>query len=178
MNDIKLSKFLSLILRHKPEILDIVLDRYGWADVNELLLKLMGAGKLVKFDDLKRIVDTDDKKRYIFNSDFSKIRANQGHSINIDLSLEAKQPPEILFHGTAVKFLKSIIRTGIKKQNRQFVHLSKDYQTALKVGKRHGKVIVLRINSAQMFDDGQEFFLSENGVWLTGYVSKEYIIFG
>ncbi len=178
MNDIKLSKFLSLILRHKPETLDIVLDRYGWADVNELLLKLMGAGKLVKFDDLKRIVDTDDKKRYIFNSDFSKIRANQGHSINIDLGLEAKQPPEILFHGTAVKFLKSIIRTGIKKQNRQFVHLSKDYQTALKVGKRHGKVIVLRINSAQMFDDGQEFFLSENGVWLTGYVSKEYIIFG
>lgn len=132
-------------------------------------------GKHIDFDTLKLIVDTDDKKRYSFNQNFTKIRANQGHSIKVDLRLTEKIPPNELYHGTATRFLDSIMNEGITKQSRQYVHLSKDIDTAIKVGKRHGKVVILVLDTLKMYQDGIKFYLSDNDVWLTDYVNPQYI---
>lgn len=171
-NYIKASKFLSLVLRHKPEKIGIQLDPHGWAKVSEILMNMN-----LTMEDLEHIVDTDSKQRYSFNDDKTLIRANQGHSIPIDLELKAIEPPETLYHGTVGKFLDSIRREGLRRQNRQYVHLSKDVETALAVGRRRGSPVVLRIASGRMYKDGFAFFLSENGVWLTDEVPSSYIRF-
>ena len=168
------SKFLSLILRHKPETIGIKLDEHGWADVSELI---SGISKTRPFDMkmLEEIVRTDNKQRYSFNEDKTLIRANQGHSIPVDVELEKKTPPEFLYHGTGEKFVSSIDKEGLLSKSRLYVHLSKDTETAVKVGSRHGKPVVYRVEAGKMADDGYEFFLSVNGVWLTKAVPAEYL---
>ena len=171
----KLSKFLSYVLRHHPELIDLNLDENGWANVDELITKSKNDSQGFTFEELDEIVQTNDKKRFIFNEDKTRIRANQGHSIDINLALIPQQPPEFLYHGTAQSNIDSIFEKGIEKRNRQHVHLSQDIETATKVGMRHGKPIILTINTEKMFDDGIEFYLSENNVWLTDFVDIKYI---
>lgn len=168
------SKFLSLILRHKPETIGIKLDEHGWADVSELI---SGISKTRPFDMkmLEEIVRTDSKQRYSFNEDKTLIRANQGHSIPVDVELEKKTPPEFLYHGTGEKFVSSIDKEGLLSKSRLYVHLSKDTDTAVKVGSRHGKPVVYRVAAGKMANDGYKFFLSVNGVWLTKAVPAEYL---
>ena len=175
MDKVKISRFLSLILRHHPERINIKLDNNGWASVEELLQNMQSSRYKITFEELKDVVDTNDKKRFIFNEDFSKIRASQGHSIKIDLQLKALDLPDTLYHGTATKFLDGIFKQGLKKMNRQHVHLSKDIETATKVGSRHGKPVILEINAKGMTADGYTFYLSDNGVWLTDDIPAEYI---
>lgn len=169
----KLSKYLSLILRHKPHVIGIELDRHGWDNVSEVV---EGIAKTREFslDILEEIVRTDDKQRYSFNDDHTKIRANQGHSIKVDLGLVSKEPPSVLYHGTSEKSLRGILENGILPMSRQYVHLSKDIDTASAVGKRHGKPTVLRVNARLMYADGYNFYMSENGYWLTDKVPYRY----
>ena len=174
-NEIQMGKFLSLVLRHKPEVIGLTLDKHGWADVNELLVCMKRSGKTLSFDMLEKIVNENDKHRYSFNEDKSKIRANQGHSIHVDVELKEIKPPNVLYHGTATRFLGSIMDTGINSGSRIHVHLSGDYKTALDVGIRHGKPVVLTIDSGRMYKDGYKFFLSANNVWLCDRVPAEYI---
>lgn len=171
----KTSKFLSYVLRHHPELINLNLDENGWANVDELITKSTNDSQGFTFEELDEIVETNDKKRFIFNEDKTRIRANQGHSIDINLALIPQQPPEFLYHGTAQSNIDSILEKGIEKRNRQHVHLSEDKETATKVGMRHGKPIILTINTEKMFDDGIEFYLSENNVWLTDFVDIKYI---
>ncbi len=173
--EVGLSKFISLVLRHKPEVIGIELDKNGWAKVDELISKSKTKGKVFDFDELKYIVKNCDKQRYTFNEDFTQIRANQGHSVDIDLELLPQQPPQILYHGTAVQNIDSILKSGLIKRNRQFVHLSLDTETATKVGRRHGKAVILKIRSGEMHQNGHQFYLSKNNVWLTDSVEPEYI---
>lgn len=171
-----LSKFLSMILRHKPEVIKIKLDKHGWANVDELISNMWKyKQKYIDRGILEHIVKTDEKQRYSFNEDKTLIRANQGHSIKVDVELEEKEPPEILYHGTATKFVKGIEQEGLKKQSRLYVHLSKDIDTAIKVGSRHGKPIVYKVKAKEMFNDGFKFFISENKVWLTDHVPVKYL---
>ena len=171
----RISKFLSLVLRHRPEKIGLRLDEQGWAEVNPLIEKLNAHGLMVTRRILEEVVATNPKKRFSFNEDQTKIRANQGHSIQIDHGFTAVEPPEILFHGTAQKFLKSILTTGIQKRNRHHVHLSADLPTATNVGQRHGKVVILQVRALEMHKAGAEFYLSENGVWLTDEVPVDFI---
>jgi putative RNA 2'-phosphotransferase len=171
------SKFLSLILRHSPETIGLNLDTNGWAMVDELLLKMAKQKHVLSKEALIEIVETNDKKRFVFSEDGSKIRANQGHSIDIDLNLTSQIPPEILYHGTVSKYLDSIKLEGLKKMNRQHVHLSKDLETAIKVGSRRGEAIILTIDTSTMLNNGLIFYLSDNGVWLTDHVPAQYIDF-
>ncbi|MDY6622175.1 RNA 2'-phosphotransferase [Clostridioides difficile] len=171
----KLSIFISLILRHKPEIIGIKLDDYGYADVNELIEKTNNTGRNINIEILEQIVKEDNKQRYSFNEDRSKIRANQGHSINIDVELKELEPPEYLYHGTATRFLDNIKNEGIIKQSRLYVHLSRDIDTAIKVGKRHGTPVILKINTGKMYENGYKFYLSENNVWLCEYIPFKYV---
>lgn len=170
----ELSKFISLILRHKPEVIGISLDAHGWANVNELL---NGISKqyYIDMDILEEIVATDNKQRYSFNENKTLIRANQGHSIQVDVELEEKEPPSELYHGTATKFEDSIDRTGLVAKSRLYVHLSKDVETATNVGLRHGKLVLYKVNAKQMYNDGYKFYLSANGVWLTKEVPVNYL---
>lgn len=170
----RLSVFISLVLRHKPDAAHITLDEHGWADVEELLKGINETGRKINMEVLENIVSTDRKQRYSFNQDKTLIRANQGHSVPVDVELKEQQPPEFLYHGTAVRFLDSIVNEGLKPMSRLYVHLSKDVETALKVGKRHGKPVVLKICSGEMSKNGYKFFLSENGVWLTKKVDVNY----
>ncbi len=168
------SKYMSLILRHKPETIGITLDEHGWADVDELI---EGISRTQNFnmDILEEIVRTDEKQRYSFNDDKTKIRANQGHSIEVDVELEEKEPPEILWHGTGEKFATSIDNIGLIPKSRLYVHLSKDEETATIVGRRHGKPVLYMVNTREMYKDGFKFFLSKNGVWLTKEVPVRYL---
>jgi len=167
----RISKYLSFILRHKPEAINLKLDEKGWADIDEIILKTKKFSLNRKL--IEKVVLEDNKQRYIIDGD--KIRANQGHSINVDLELKPQIPPKILYHGTATRFIDSIMKTGLKTQNRQYVHLSKDLKTAKNVGSRHGKVVILNIDTVSMLEDGFEFYVSENGVWLTNHVPVKYI---
>ena len=168
------SKFLSLILRHKPEEIGITLDEHGWANVDELI---SGISKTQKFDMemLEEIVNTDKKKRYSFNEDKTLIRANQGHSINVDVELEKVEPPEYLYHGTGEKYVSSILQEGLIPKSRLYVHLSPDVSTAETVGKRHGTPVIFTVLSKKMHDDGFDFYKSVNGVWLTKHVPVKYL---
>ncbi len=167
-------KFISLILRHKPAVIGINLDEHGWAKVDELI---DGVAKTRPFnmEMLERIVRTDDKQRYSFNEDKTLIRANQGHSVKVDVELEQKLPPEILWHGTGEKYVEFIDKEGLLPKSRLYVHLSGDYDTAVKVGSRHGKPVVYEVNAGQMQQDGYVFYRSVNGVWLTKHVPKVYL---
>lgn len=177
VNDKTTSKFLSLILRHKPEAIGLTLDENGWASTNELLFKLHAHGHSLTLEDLKAIVGSNGKKRFAFSEDFSRIRASQGHSIEIDLNLQQQTPPHILYHGTAKKNMASIKQQGLIKGSRHHVHLSADAETAEKVGMRYGKPVVLTINAKEMHEHGIAFFQSQNGVWLTEQVLPQYIHF-
>ena len=179
VNDyIKCSKFLSLILRHHPETIGIALDPHGWADVDELILKVNQAGRYV-LDKvlLEEIVRTDNKQRYSFNGDHSRVRANQGHSIQVDVELEEKIPPEILYHGTGEKSVASILQQGLLPQSRLYVHLSPTPEVARQVGSRHGKPVVFQVDAGKMSADGIPFYLSKNGVWLVKEVPTQYLTF-
>ena len=173
--DMRVSKFLSLILRHKPEELNLKLDEYGYINTFDLIQGMNKKGYKVTINDIKRIVKEDDKQRYSFNDDETKIKANQGHSVDVNLELKAIEPPNELYHGTATRFVDSICCVGLKKQNRQYVHLSADTDTASKVGKRHGELAIFVVNSRQMYKDGYKFYLSDNNVWLTDYVPTKYL---
>ena len=170
----KLGKYLCMILRHRPEVIGITLDDHGWADVDELVA---GVAKTRVFNKeiLEEIVKTDNKQRYSFNDDRTKIRANQGHSITVDLDLEDIEPPEVLWHGTAEKYVRSIDRMGLRAGNRMYVHLSSDEATAEKVGNRHGTPVLYMVKSGEMFRKGFHFYRSVNGVWLTVKVPLEYL---
>ena len=174
-NDIELGKFISLILRHKPEVIGITLDENGWADTKELLSGINASGRYIDLTILERIVRENNKKRYSFNEDKTKIRANQGHSVHVDVEMKEMQPPDELYHGTAARFLESIREKGILKMNRQYVHLSADVETAKAVGKRHGKPVVLVIDTKKMVEDGYHFWLSDNGVWQSEEIKWEYV---
>lgn len=174
--DIELGRFISLILRHNPSAAGIKLDTHGWANVDELLKGMIHAGKTIDIERLERIVQENDKQRYIFDEKHMKIRANQGHSIKVDVQLLECVPPAVLYHGTASRFLESIRTVGITKQSRQHVHLSVDEQTAIKVGSRHGKAVVLPIDTYGMTQDGYKFYLSENNVWLCENIPWKYVI--
>lgn len=174
MSNDSMSKFISLILRHHPEAAYIELDEHGWAEVDKLIEGIRRTGKRINRELLEEIVRTDNKQRYSFNEDKTYIRANQGHSVPVDVGLKEQEPPVFLYHGTAAGFLASIEREGLKPMGRLYVHLSKDVETAVNVGKRHGKPVVLKIHSGDMYRDGQAFYLSENGVWLSKKVVPEY----
>jgi putative RNA 2'-phosphotransferase len=176
-NIVKYSKFLSLILRHKPEVIGLSLDENGWADVVQLIDLANQQGTALTIALLEEVVATNDKKRFAFSTDKSKIRASQGHSIEVDLALVPQQPPEYLFHGTATRFLASIRDRGLIPGSRQHVHLSADKSVAIDVGQRHGKPVVLTVDSSKMNQAGYNFFLSANGVWLTAVVPSEYLDF-
>jgi len=173
-NDRDTSKYISLILRHKPETIGITLDEHGWANVEELIA---GVRKTHPLDmaGLERIVAEDEKQRYSFNDDKTLIRANQGHSILVDVELEKIEPPEILYHGTGEKFVASIDEQGLIPKSRLYVHLSGDEDTARKVGQRHGKPVIYTVKSGEMHRDGILFYRSVNNVWLTKAVPVKYL---
>ena len=168
------SKFIALILRHKPEVIGITLDEHGWADVGELIKGVSRTHPLT-MDILEQIVAEDEKQRYSFSEDKMRIRANQGHSIAVDVELEKDTPPELLFHGTGQKYVESIDATGLIPKNRLYVHLSADEETAVRVGARHGKPVVYQVASGHMEREGFTFFRSVNGVWLTKEVPVRYL---
>ncbi|MDP4178852.1 MAG: RNA 2'-phosphotransferase [Bacillota bacterium] len=172
----QISKFLSLILRHKPETIGIKLNENGWANVCDLINGINASGEY-KLDmyTLEDIVRTDNKQRYSFNEDKTLIRANQGHSVSVDVELEEKQPPFVLYHGTGEKYICSIEKTGLIPKSRLYVHLSADVDTAKNVGQRHGKPIIYKIDSQKMHMDGFKFYLSANNVWLTKKVPFCYM---
>ena len=171
-----ISKFISMILRHKPEAIDITLDEHGWANVDELIAGIAKQYKGFGMSELEEIVRTDNKQRYSFNEDKTLIRANQGHSIPVDVELEEKEPPIVLYHGTGKKYVESIDRKGLIPKSRLYVHLSKDIATAVNVGKRHGEPVVYAIDTAKMYQDGFKFYESANKVWLTKSVPTKYMM--
>ncbi len=173
-NLVRTSKFLSLVLRHRPEAIGLELDEAGWAEVPELIRLAREQGRELTEPLIREVVETNDKRRFSLSADGSRIRARQGHSLRVDLGLEPVAPPEVLFHGTAKHFLDSILRRGLLKGERHHVHLSPDEGTARAVGQRHGQPIVLRIEAGRMHAESHAFFVSENGVWLTDHVPVEY----
>ena len=176
MQIIKTSKFIALILRHKPETIGIALDEHGWANVQELIDGINASGKHhLDMDLLEEIVRTDEKQRYSFNEDHTLIRANQGHSIPVDVELKEAVPSEVLYHGTGEKFVSSIDEQGLIPKSRLYVHMSADKETAKTVGSRHGKPAIYVIDCKSMSDDGYKFYLSENRVWLTKAVPAKYL---
>lgn len=178
MKDLKnISKFLSLVLRHKPEEIGVTMDANGWVSVDELIEKCNINKVSLDFDTLEEIVITSDKQRFAFNDEYTKIRANQGHTVNVDLEFTATRPIEFLYHGTVLKYMDGIKSNGLQKMQRLHVHLSKDLETAIKVGSRRGKPIILKIHALKMYDKGYEFYLSKNGVWLCDHVPTEFIEF-
>lgn len=168
---------MSLVLRHEPEHIGLTLDQEGWASVPELIAKINQKGIQLDFATLQLIVDTNDKKRFVFNDDKTCIRANQGHTIEVDLNLPVQIPPTVLFHGTAVKNIAGIRQQGLQKMERHHVHLSALKETALQVGQRHGKPVLLVIQALAMHEKGHAFYLSNNGVWLTDQVPTAFIEF-
>jgi len=164
-------KYMSLLLRHQPEKEKLDMDRFGWISVKQLISRLN-----MTMEELEEIVATNNKQRFSFNNNKTKIRANQGHSIPVDVELKEVQPPSILYHGTATKFLSSIYDKGLIKGKRNHVHLSATEEVAINVGQRHGTPFVLYIDAEEMYKDGYKFYISENGVWLTDNVPSKYIL--
>jgi putative RNA 2'-phosphotransferase len=174
---VRISKFLSLVLRHKPEEIGLTLDENGWAEVEELLRLANERGRTITRPLLDRVVAENDKKRFAFSDDGTRIRASQGHSVEVDLNLPPVEPPELLYHGTATRFLDSIRSQGLHSASRKHVHLSADAATAVKVGQRHGRPVVLVVRARDMHAAGHRFFRSANGVWLTDNVPVEFLTF-
>lgn len=165
-----LSRYIALILRHRPDVIGITLDEHGWANVSDLL-----SGIEITMEMLEKIVEEDSKQRYSFNQDKTLIRANQGHSVKVDVELKECIPPNILYHGTGVKYCSSINKQGLISKSRLYVHLSKDIETATNVGNRHGEPFIYEVRAKDMYNDGYKFFLSQNGVWLTKEVPVRYL---
>jgi len=174
MNATQISKLISLVLRHHPEKLGLTLDGHGWADT-KALIKAINTIQPFDMEQLEIIVQTDNKQRYTFSPDKTRIRANQGHSIPVDLELMPRTPPAILWHGTGERFVSAIMREGLKPMSRQYVHLSADSDTAMKVGRRHGRPVLFNVDAARMAGDGLLFYRSVNGVWLTDSVPPQYL---
>lgn len=178
MNLTNLSKYMSLILRHKPDAAGITLDEHGWANVDELINGIVNTDSkyiCLNVDIIEEVVRTDNKQRYSFNEDKTLIRANQGHSIPVDVELEKAVPPEYLYHGTGRKYVDSINKQGLIPKSRLYVHLSKDKETAVDVGNRHGEAVLYIIKSGEMHYHDYDFYCSVNGVWLTKEVPVEYM---
>ncbi|MDF0516249.1 RNA 2'-phosphotransferase [Bradyrhizobium yuanmingense] len=175
ISDTQLSKFLSLILRHQPETIGLVLDSHGWAGIDDLVAKANAAGTKFGRDDLLRVVAESDKKRFSLSPETDRIRAAQGHSVSVELGLAPQEPPSILYHGTATRFVEAILSEGLKPQARQQVHLSSDEATAQRVGQRHGKPHIFKVDAGSMHAKGFKFFRAENGVWLTDHVPPEFL---
>ncbi len=173
----KASKFLSFVLRHEPEAIGLNLDPNGWANIDDLITNASSAEQGMQLDKelINKVVSDNDKKRFIISEDGQNIRANQGHSIKVDLELKPTKPPVTLYHGTATRFLDSILKEGLKPGQRQHVHLSTNFETATQVGQRYGKPVILKVNALAMFEQGHQFFVSENGVWLTKNVPINHI---
>ncbi len=174
MNHQRISKFLALILRHHPEVIGITLDCHGWARVDELLAGISPKYP-IDLKTLEEIVASDGKNRYSFNQDHTKIRANQGHSLEVDVELEAAVPPEFLYHGTAEKSVGSIEKEGLRGNGRLYVHLSTTIAAAIQVGRRHGQPVVYQIDCGKMVNDGYRFYQSVNGIWLIKNVPVKYL---
>lgn len=170
------SKFLSYVLRHEPQAIGITLDSEGWADISALITAANQSGKPLTGELIQQVVDTSEKKRFSISEDGSRIRAAQGHSTSsVAITYLEKMPPEFLYHGTATRFLESIQKEGLKPGERHYVHLSEDEQTAITVGQRYGKPVVLKIEALRMYQQGFKFFQAENGVWLTEQVSIKFL---
>jgi putative RNA 2'-phosphotransferase len=177
-NDIKkVSEFLSYVLRHRPDEIGLTLDANGWASVSDLIKRSKADSVALTEESIREIVRCSDKQPFALSDDGAMIRANQGHSVEVDLALNPQQPPEILFHGTATRFLDLIRHDGLKPMRRQHVHLSFDEGTATQVGQRHGMPVVLRIKAGEMWRAGTTFYLSANGVWLTERVVASFLEF-
>ncbi|HEY0037560.1 MAG TPA: RNA 2'-phosphotransferase [Longimicrobium sp.] len=174
---VRLSKWLSLVLRHDPAKFGVRLDSAGWTPVDELLAAAERARVPLDAASLRRVVEENDKRRFALSDDGTRIRASQGHSVDVELGLEPATPPAVLFHGTATRFVDSIRRGGLVPGSRQHVHLSADERTAVSVGARHGRPVVLRVDAARMHAAGHPFFLSANGVWLANAVPAEFLSF-
>ena len=171
----KISKFLSLILRHKPETIGLIIDENGWTDVKNLLEKSLKYGNSFTPEELETVVETNDKKRFVFDESKTKIRASQGHSIKVEIGFEEKIPPEILYHGTAKRNVESILKNGLHKMQRHHVHLSADVETAETVGTRYGKPVIFKIDTKKMLEENFRFYISANGVWLVESVPPEFL---
>lgn len=169
------SKFLSFVLRHKPEAIGLALDGNGWADVDDLVRLAIESGHPLTRAAIETVVAGSDKQRFALSEDGRRIRANQGHSVAVDLGLSPVTPPTILYHGTATRFLDSIREHGLRPGSRQHVHLSGDEATAVKVAIRHGRAAVLQVAAGEMARDGFPYFRSTNGVWLTALVPVRYL---
>lgn len=174
---VRISKFLSLVLRHEPAKAGLTLDSAGWVDVDALLRGCAAAGVPVTPEELNQVVAENDKQRFAFSPDQKRIRANQGHSVAVELDLAPSVPPTLLYHGTADRFLDSIKAKGLCKAQRTHVHLSAERSTATEVGRRHGRPVVISVAAAKMHQAGHKFFRSANGVWLTDEVPVEYMSF-
>jgi putative RNA 2'-phosphotransferase len=175
-NLVKTSKFLSKHLRHAPQEIGLTLEPGGWVLVSDLLEACRRARFFLDRDLLEQVVTLNDKQRFAFDESGDRIRANQGHSTEVDLQLEPVEPPFTLFHGTASKSIASILETGVTRGSRHHVHLSQDAETARRVGARHGKPVILKVQSRAMFEAGFVFFKSENDVWLTDHVPAKFLI--
>ena len=174
---IRMSKFLSLVLRHEPERVGLKLGEAGWVGTDELLRAVNASGVALRLDQLKHIVATSDKKRFAFSEDGRRIRASQGHSVEVDLQYPPQTPPEILYHGTATRFLDGIRKDGLQKMGRHEVHLSAEIKVTIQVGGRHGKPALLTIRAGEMHRAGFVFHCSANGVWLVDHVPAQFIEF-
>lgn len=170
-----ISKFMSLVLRHQPEKIGLQLDPAGWAGVEDLLRLSAAAGRPFTHEDLVDVVTSSDKQRFALSEDGLRIRANQGHTIEVDLDLPARVPPDALFHGTARRFLDAILREGLSRRARHHVHLTANHDTAIAVGTRYGAPVLLRIDAVRMHADGHVFRCSDNGVWLAESVPASYL---
>ncbi|MBN7124818.1 RNA 2'-phosphotransferase [Erwinia billingiae] len=175
-NHTDISKFLSYVLRHQPEAVGLSLDKAGWAVITDLILCAKQEGYTLDPDIIQAIVASSDKKRFTISEDGLHIRAAQGHSTQqVDIAYQEKIPPAILYHGTATRFISAIREKGLLPMSRQYVHLSPDEVTAIQVGQRHGKPVVLKIKALTMYEQGFYFFQADNGVWLTELVPYQFI---
>jgi|SRR5581483_4192479 len=171
----RISKYLSKYLRHTPQELGLTLQPGGWVPVDELLDAARSHGFPISYEELVACIEANGKQRFGFDESGERVRANQGHSVAVDLYLEEKEPPEMLYHGTVERFLPSILEGGLARGKRHHVHLSKDVETARRVGARRGEPVLLRVDAGRMYRDGHTFFLSTNGVWLTDAVPPNYL---
>lgn len=176
IDPVQLSRFLSFVLRHKPDAIGLTLDEQGWAGIDDLVAKADAAETRFSRDDLLRVVETSDKKRFTLSADGLRIRAAQGHSVSVELGLSPRRPPPVLYHGTATRFVEPILSEGLKPQQRQRVHLSLDQATADSVGRRHGKPAIFEVDALRMCEAGFKFYCADNGVWLTDGVPPEFLM--
>lgn len=174
-NDVRLGRFISYVLRHHPEKIHLHMDHHGWVHTDELIRQMNQYGYVIDQQTLDRIVATNNKHRYSYNADHTLIRANQGHSIPVDVEMPECVPPDVLYHGTGVKSVSAILKEGIRPMGRLYVHLSPDQKTAEMVGRRHGEAAIFAVDTRRMHEDGVVFYLSANHVWQTEYVAPQYL---